>query len=560
MSTPLQRLSAQISGVALQTLGRPALVEGTTILLNDHVLDVERACSGLRIFYGVLALAVACVALMRPPRWQAAVLLVAAIPAAIIANVTRIVATGLLYEYVSSETAVRFSHDLAGVVTIPLAVGIFALLYQLLQRLDAKLKAGSEARWGRWVASGVVLAILAVALGWWTVRQREHVFDALKVRADQQAEAGDWQGAYASLNQYAQARRDVPDVLVRTAEIYDRLAVSYAERRQALNLFRKAWRLDPTRFDLALHAADLAIEIEQFDDAVKISRLALEEGADGKPRAGLMRDLADALHAQMLWDAPGSDATWSDVREALAKSVAEPDYPLGHAAVLAQLLRDGQRLPAEQIDSDQADALIKKLTDDYPDRASAWLARYRYRRRFVEEDQAKWESTAAEDLEQALQLGRAAGGAAAANVLTTAASESLRAGDETQAEALLREAIELAPQDPRAYVDLAELITRDGSAASYEEAAALLAGAVEAQPGVDMSLILPLSTVLARGGRLDEAAKYLAPLEEILPRVVGKRRGTIKLGVGLVRAEIESRESGPRAALARLDDLLRDNE
>ena len=64
LSTPLQRNAASLSAWVLRLIGQPALVQGTTILLDDKPLDVERACSGLRMFYGIFALAVACVVLV----------------------------------------------------------------------------------------------------------------------------------------------------------------------------------------------------------------------------------------------------------------------------------------------------------------------------------------------------------------------------------------------------------------------------------------------------------------------------------------------------------------
>ena len=59
LSVPLQRLAAMCSTWVLQTLGQPAVVSGTTILLGSHRLEIEHACSGLRMFLGTCAMAVA---------------------------------------------------------------------------------------------------------------------------------------------------------------------------------------------------------------------------------------------------------------------------------------------------------------------------------------------------------------------------------------------------------------------------------------------------------------------------------------------------------------------
>jgi exosortase len=135
LSLPLQRTATVISSWMLQCLGQPALAEGNTILLGDQLLEVERACSGLRIFFGVMALAFAYVIATRRSWWEKALLLASAAPIALAANSIRIVSTGLLYKYVSAEASSQFSHDFAGWVMIPLAALMFAFLLWFLGRL-----------------------------------------------------------------------------------------------------------------------------------------------------------------------------------------------------------------------------------------------------------------------------------------------------------------------------------------------------------------------------------------------------------------------------------------
>jgi exosortase len=135
LSIPLQSIAAGLSAFILQSLGQPGFAEGTTILLGDHVLEVERSCSGLRIFVGIFALACAYLIARRCEVWESAVLLVSVVPVALLANATRIVVTGWLYQHVSGEAAQRFSHDVAGWLMIPLAALLLALVQWYLQRL-----------------------------------------------------------------------------------------------------------------------------------------------------------------------------------------------------------------------------------------------------------------------------------------------------------------------------------------------------------------------------------------------------------------------------------------
>jgi exosortase len=127
LSLPLQRIAALVSSWALQCLGQPAIAEGNTIWVGNHTLEVEQACSGLRIFVGIFALAFAYLLFARHKWWERIILLAAAIPISLTANSLRIVATALLYQYASSDAAKRFSHDFAGWAMIPFAAALFGL-------------------------------------------------------------------------------------------------------------------------------------------------------------------------------------------------------------------------------------------------------------------------------------------------------------------------------------------------------------------------------------------------------------------------------------------------
>jgi len=135
LSRPLQMIATKASTFTLQLLGQPAISEGNTILLGDQVLEVERACSGLRIFVGVFALSYVYAMLLRRNWWEGVVIVLASIPIALIANMSRIVITGLCYEWLSGETARKFSHDLAGYFMIGIAAGLFGLLVFYLRWL-----------------------------------------------------------------------------------------------------------------------------------------------------------------------------------------------------------------------------------------------------------------------------------------------------------------------------------------------------------------------------------------------------------------------------------------
>jgi len=143
LSLPLQRIAARLSSWMLQFLGVPCFAEGNVIRLAGYPLDVEQACSGLRIFVGIVALAFAYIVLMRPPIWEKIILLLSVLPIALLANSVRIVGTGLCYQWASEEAARKFAHDTAGLVMIPLAAGMFLLVILYLRNLVFDVEKGS---------------------------------------------------------------------------------------------------------------------------------------------------------------------------------------------------------------------------------------------------------------------------------------------------------------------------------------------------------------------------------------------------------------------------------
>jgi exosortase len=135
LSRPLQWIATSASTFVLQLMGQPAISEGTTILLGEQVLEVERACSGLRIFIGVFALSYVYAMLTSRNVWEGVAIVLCAVPIALISNMTRIVITGLCYQWFSGELARKFSHDLAGFFMIGVAAALFGLFVFYLRWL-----------------------------------------------------------------------------------------------------------------------------------------------------------------------------------------------------------------------------------------------------------------------------------------------------------------------------------------------------------------------------------------------------------------------------------------
>lgn len=120
----LQNVATAASTYAFQTLGVSAVAEGNVILLSEIRLGVVEACSGLTMLMTFFALATGVAILVQRSWAERAAIFLSAVPIAVMANVVRITATGLLYEAHQDAWARAVFHDLAGWLMMPLALAV----------------------------------------------------------------------------------------------------------------------------------------------------------------------------------------------------------------------------------------------------------------------------------------------------------------------------------------------------------------------------------------------------------------------------------------------------
>lgn len=133
---PLQNLAATQAAWLLDRLGIPVLLDGNVIHLSQISLGVTEACSGIRSLISLLAGAVAWAYLMLASRWVSMVFVASAGPITILANAGRVVATGLIGQWLGVEYAAGFFHDLAGWVVYVFALACLAGVHAVLQLFD----------------------------------------------------------------------------------------------------------------------------------------------------------------------------------------------------------------------------------------------------------------------------------------------------------------------------------------------------------------------------------------------------------------------------------------
>ena len=145
LSWKLQGVATELSTISLRVLGQPAVSEGHTIWLGEEQLLVEQACSGMRIFIGVAALAYFWTCMVTRIWLDRLILICSVIPTALFVNAVRITAVGLMYQNVESEGLRHTIHDMTGYLMIPFAFGLLWLikvyweqLYRPAESMSAK--------------------------------------------------------------------------------------------------------------------------------------------------------------------------------------------------------------------------------------------------------------------------------------------------------------------------------------------------------------------------------------------------------------------------------------
>lgn len=133
LAYPLQRIATIGSLFLIQASGIPAVAEGNVIFLSQSRIGVMEACSGLSMLLIFFALAAAMVVIYRPPLLDTIIIVLSAIPIAIVVNILRITATGIAQEWFGEEAAEKIFHDWAGWLMMPVALGFLALEIWLLR-------------------------------------------------------------------------------------------------------------------------------------------------------------------------------------------------------------------------------------------------------------------------------------------------------------------------------------------------------------------------------------------------------------------------------------------
>lgn len=133
---PMQEWATMCSNFMLQTLGFESYRTGNVINIADVPMNVVDACSGLRMTTIFLALSISLVLIAQREWWENLIILLCAIPIALIVNITRITVTGIGYSIFGvGGTTEKLIHDWSGFAMVPMALILLWAILQLLTLL-----------------------------------------------------------------------------------------------------------------------------------------------------------------------------------------------------------------------------------------------------------------------------------------------------------------------------------------------------------------------------------------------------------------------------------------
>jgi len=142
LTRPLRELASTVAA-AVMPLFVPGLHTQAQAVVIDYVrpgmapgqLNVEEACSGMRLMMAFVTLGVAMAYLGDRPLWQRVIMVASCLPIAVLCNAVRVTITGLLTITGHAEYAQGTPHQLLGMVMLLIALGCFSLIGYVLSHL-----------------------------------------------------------------------------------------------------------------------------------------------------------------------------------------------------------------------------------------------------------------------------------------------------------------------------------------------------------------------------------------------------------------------------------------
>jgi exosortase D (VPLPA-CTERM-specific) len=145
VNTALQLVSSEIGVWFVRLAGVPVFLDGNVIDLGVYKLLVAEACSGLRYLFPIMSFSYVFAVLYRGPIWHKLVLLLAAVPIAVLMNSFRIGVIGVMVDRYGIGHAEGFLHFFEGWIIFVSCIVIMFTMAVIMRRLSGDRRPLGEA-------------------------------------------------------------------------------------------------------------------------------------------------------------------------------------------------------------------------------------------------------------------------------------------------------------------------------------------------------------------------------------------------------------------------------
>jgi exosortase len=142
LTLPLRKMASTIAAATMPIFASGLHTEAQAVVIDyvmpgtpPSTLNVEEACSGMRLMMAFVALGVALAYVQQRPMWQRVVMMLSCLPVAVACNAIRVTITGLLHIHGYSSLAEGTPHALLGIASMGIALSLFTLIGYILSHL-----------------------------------------------------------------------------------------------------------------------------------------------------------------------------------------------------------------------------------------------------------------------------------------------------------------------------------------------------------------------------------------------------------------------------------------
>ncbi len=138
VALPLQLFATTISAAIIKALSIPVYQDGNMLYFVQTQLEVAEACSGIRSIVSLTMLSVIFIHVMQQGWQRKLIMLLSAIPLAIVANIIRVSGTGILAHFYGDKAARSFLHESSGLLVFVFGFVVLSVEFFLLNRSGKK--------------------------------------------------------------------------------------------------------------------------------------------------------------------------------------------------------------------------------------------------------------------------------------------------------------------------------------------------------------------------------------------------------------------------------------